>query len=154
MRGIQGLGDPVEELGCLPEGDRSPVQTRGEVLAFEEVHHQPRRRRLQIEVMDRDDPGVTEPGEDSRLSGEARAGVGVRCLCEQLERVVTLRAHVRHAVDDAHSSPPERGIHHEVPEALSDSLLHSSVLPTPSCPVPPTSFHAIGRAPSAITPTA
>ena len=112
--GLVGFRKPVGDLcgnrECAAQRQRPALERLAERLAGDQLHADPRLRRLGADVIDGDDGRMVERGGGARFALEASEAFGVAgdVRREQFQRDKPIEPRVARLVDLAHSACPKR----------------------------------------------
>ena len=111
VRRLQGLCDLLRDLQCLVEWDRSTRGPPGEILAFDELHHEGLDAVSVFQSVDGGDVWVVQRREGLGFTLEAREPICVvrECLGQDLERDVAIQLRVAGPEDVPHAAFADAG---------------------------------------------
>jgi serine/threonine protein kinase len=111
MSGVQPFGDLDAYLDGLPPGEPPCRDAPAQRLSLEQLHHRERDAVGHAEVVDREDVGMREGGDDLGLALEARQRLGVvgEVLREDLDGDVPFETGMPGAVDLSHPTGTHLG---------------------------------------------
>src|SRR5262245_57654590 len=120
-----GFSDRDSEVEQPIERETSGADSRTEWLAVDQLHGQTRHPLDFFDRIDGDDVGVIECGDGKRFAFETPATVGAVDL-QDLERDVTVQAHIPRTIDPAHPACSEQADDFVMPNAGTGSQGHET----------------------------
>ena len=138
MRVGQGVGDFDGDADQLARRQRAALQTLGERLSFQVLHHQVGLRRLEPGVVQRTDVGMAERRDGARFGGKARARLFpfVAAPRDDLQGDQPIEPRIARAIHIAHAAAADL-LQHEIGTEVcrptgAASLILAAARPRPS----------------------